>query len=338
VKRHDRGIVLMAVLFFVLLATVLVATFLARAVVDGMAASNRDNAASAEALARGGVRLAEAILLMDRLTEQQNEFAADTSQDWWALLSGVPFEAPDGGELRVKVEDAGAKLSLNALFSKGAPRDEKTEIFLDALLTKVIDEIPVRPEQKLYDVSALAANLIDWIDADSARVSGGDEDEYYQAQRPPYLPANRNLLSVDELLLIEGFDAQLVNALRPYVDVLPLSKADGINPNTAPSWVLSLLFHGQPGSERLAQEDTVRRILDIRDQKGILCADEASNPQCRPVGEVVEGEVYPPLSFHADVFRITAEARYGGEVRRTVEAVVDRSGSEGPEILAWRVR
>ena len=82
---------------------------------------------------------------------------------------------------------------------------------------------------------------------------------------------------MDELRLVEGFDAQLVNALRPYVDVLPLAKADGINPNTAPSWVLALLYHGQPGSERLAQEDTVRRILDIRDQKGILCADEANN-------------------------------------------------------------
>jgi hypothetical protein len=47
--------------------------------------------------------------------------------------------------------------------------------------------------------------------------------------------------------------------------------------------------------------------------------------------------VYPPLSFHADVFRVTAEARYGGEVRRTVEAVVDRSDEKGPKILAWRV-
>ncbi len=52
--------VLMAVLFFVLLATAGVASFLSRAMVDGMAASNRDGAASAEALARGGVRLAEA--------------------------------------------------------------------------------------------------------------------------------------------------------------------------------------------------------------------------------------------------------------------------------------
>jgi hypothetical protein len=53
--------------------------------------------------------------------------------------------------------------------------------------------------------------------------------------------------------------------------------------------------------------------------------------------EVVEGEVYPPPSFHADLFRVTAEARYG-EVRRTVEAVVDRSDGDAPAVLAWKVR
>jgi general secretion pathway protein K len=329
--------VLLAVLFFVLLASAGVATFLSRAVVDGMAASNRDAAARAEALARGGVRLATAALLQDLLQEKAEEFEADTSLDLWARLGAVPFPVDDGGELRIEVVDAGSRLSLNALFSKGEARDEKSEIFLGELLTKVIEEIPVRPEQKLYDVTELARNLIDWVDVDSVRISGGAEDDYYQSQAPPYRAANLPLLSMDELLLVEGFDLQLVSALRPYVDVLPIVNADGVNPNTAPSWVLALLYHGQPGAERLANEDTVRRILDIREQNGILCADEANNPACTPLGEVVEGEVYPPPSFHADVFRVTAEARYG-EVRRTVEAVVDRSDAAAPAVLAWKVR
>ena len=336
-RRHERGMVLLAVLFFVLLASAGVATFLSRAVVDGMAARNRDAAAHAEALARGGVRLAIAALLQDILQEKEEQFEADTGQDLWARLGALPFPLEDGGLLQIKVEDAGRRLSLNALFSKGKARDEKSEIFLGELLTKVIEEIPVRPEQKLYEVEVLTRNLIDWVDTDSVRVSGGEEDDYYQAQSPPYRAANLPLLSVDELLLIEGFDAQLVNALRPYVDVLPIVDADGVNPNTAPSWVLALLYHGQPGAERLASEDTVRRILDIREQNGILCADEANNPACTPMREVVEGEVYPPPSFHADVFRVTAEARYG-EVRRTVEAVVDRSDAEAPAVLAWKVR
>jgi len=329
--------VLLAVLFYVLLASAGVATFLSHAVVDGMAAKNRDAAARAESLARGGVRLAIAALLQDLLQEKEEEFEADTAEDLWARLGALPLPLEDGGLLQIKVEDAGSRLSLNALFAKGEARDEKSEIFLGELLTKVIEEIPARPEQKLYDVQVLARNLIDWVDVDSVRVSGGEEDDYYQSQSPPYRAANLPLLSFDELLLIEGFDVQLVNALRPYVDVLPFGNGGGVNPNTAPSWVLALLYHGQPGAERLANEDTVRRILDIREQNGILCADEANNPACTPLREVVEGEVYPPLSYHADVFRVTAEARYG-EVRRTVEAVVDRSDAAAPAVLAWKVR
>jgi general secretion pathway protein K len=329
--------VLVAVLFFVLLSSATIATFLSRATVDGFSAANRDDAARAEALARGGVRLAIAALLADRVLESQEQFEADSALDGWAQLAAVPFELPDGGLLRVRVEDAGTKLNLNSLFTEGEPRDEATEIFLGELLTKVIDEIPVRPEQKLYDVEALAQNLIDWVDADDVRIAGGAEDEYYQAQQPPYRVANLPLLSVDELRLIQGFDSQLVNALVPYVDVQPIVNADGVNPNTAPDWVLALLYHGVAGSRRLADEDTVRRILDIREQNGILCADEANNPACTPLREAIEGEVFPPPTFHSRVFRVTAEARYR-EVRRTVEAVVDRSDAKSPVWLSFRVR
>jgi type II secretory pathway component PulK len=39
------------------------------------------------------------------------------------------------------------------------------------------------------------------------RISSGAEDDYYR-HSPPYRSANLPLLSVDELLLIEGFDVQ----------------------------------------------------------------------------------------------------------------------------------
>lgn len=328
--------VLMAVLFFVLMAAAAMATFLSRATLDYYAARNRDGAAQAEALARGGVRLAIATLIADRLHEAEAQFEVDSRHDAWARLAELPIETPDGGLLRVRVEDAGAKLDLNALFALGEPRDELTEVFLTELLGKVVEEIPVRPEQKLYDIPMLAQNLIDWVDEDEVRVGGGDEDDYYRAQDPPYGTNDLPLFSVDELLLVEGFDVQLVNALRPYVDVFPLVLADGVNPNTAPDWVLALLYHGVAGSQRLADEDSVRRVLDIREQDAILCAEDASHETCVPLSEYVEGEIYPPPTYHTNVFRVTAEARYG-EVRRTVEAVVDRTDAEEIKYLAWRV-
>ena len=67
--RAQRGIVLIAVLFFIALLVSGVATFLRRATLDGMIARNRDLTARSEALARGGVQLATALLLQDRLDE-----------------------------------------------------------------------------------------------------------------------------------------------------------------------------------------------------------------------------------------------------------------------------
>ena len=249
-RRHERGMVLLAVLFFVLLASAGVATFLSHAVVDGMAAGNRDAAARAEALARGGVRLAIAALLQDVIQEKEGSSRRHQPRTCGRDSARCPSRSTTAACSRSRSRTPGGA-SVSTRCSRRARRgDEKSEIFLVELLTKVIEEIPVRPEQKLYEVEELARNLIDWVDVDEMRVSGGDENDFYAAQDPPYRAANLPLLSLDELLLIEGFDAQLVNALRPYVDVLPIANADGVNPNTAPSWVLALLYHGQPGAER----------------------------------------------------------------------------------------
>jgi general secretion pathway protein K len=335
--RRQRGIVLVAVLFFIVLMYAAVATFVTRASIDRQLAGNRDLAARSEALARGGVQLGIALLLQDRVDEEAREFRVDTREDIWAKASELSLETPDGGTLRLRIEDAGERLNLNALFEDGRVRSPLTEVFLTALLAKVIGEMERKPERGVYDPQALAQSLIDWVDEDDVRVRGGPEDDYYQRQDPPYRAANRPLLSFEELGLVEGFDAALVAALEPYASVYPYAGGDGINPNTAPSYVLAVLFHGTAGDFRLATEDTVRRVLDIRTEGGILCADEANHPACTPIRNAVPGEVFPPPTYTTDVFRVRAEAAYGA-VRRTVEAVIDRSDASAPLLLAWRAR
>jgi general secretion pathway protein K len=142
-------------------------------------------------------------------------------------------------------------------------------------------------------------------------------------------------LSVDELALVEGFDAALVEALRPYVSVLPL-RADGINVNTAPPWVLALLYTGTSGAYAFVEEEDVRRILETRESGALFCADEANQAGCTPVREVLPDTVYPPLSFTSDVFYVRAEAQYGSAIR-SVDAVVDRRNPAQPALLAIRV-
>ncbi len=334
--RRRAGLALVAVMFFVLLAVTGIATFLRKATVDGMVARNRDYAARCEALARGGVRLAMALLIQDRLDETANELRAETRDELWARVAAAPLRVTDGGELRLRIEDAGSRLNLNALVADGAVRDEMAEPFLTELLDRVIQEIPGGAEERSYDAEELARNLLDYLDEDDVRIFGGLEDDYYQLQDPPYRAANRPLLSVDELALVEDFDARLVEALRPYVSVHPLTSADGINPNTAPPWILALLFHGTSDDYRFAVSDTVRDVLELREDGDLLC-EEGTDPRCTALEQAVEGTVFPPATFQTDVFRVESIARYG-DIQRTVTAWVDRSEPAQPRWLAWDVR
>lgn len=348
--KTQRGVVLLVVLFFTLLLTASVASFVRRSTVDSMVAHNREHASQATALARGGVRIAEALLTEDRLQEGQGSGGPiDTHLDLWSKAGGVPFAA-GAGELRIQIEDAGSKLNLNSLFVTDPEGLRvplpKAEPFLLEFLAKVIDEMPLPPgERALYDVRDLTSNLIDWVDGDEVRLQGGSEDDYYQLQDPPYYASNQSLLSLDELRLIEGFDAALIDALTPYVTVYPFAPGGcvtagvgcGINLNTASPHVLSLLYYDDGVDSRLADEDLVRDVLELREAGAGICGADQSLDGCTPISELVTNAIFPPPTFMSQVFLVTAEARVG-DVRRTVEAVVDRTDLTEPRLLSWRVR
>ncbi len=343
--RHRAGVVLLMVLVFALLLTGSIATFQRRSMLDSMISKNRENAARAEALARGGVQLAKALLAHDLIQDSsQGLTPLESRLDPWAELGRSDIPDGNGGLLRVQIEDAGSRLNLNAL-----PHDhDQTEPFLQALLEKVIDEMEIPPGEKaLYDPDDLAKNLIDWIDPDDLRLQGGPEDAYYQDQDPPYrAPAGGGpLLSLEDLRLIEGYDRPLVEALEPYVTVYPYApdpEQSGINPNTAEPHVLSLLYYDDSlATYRLASEDVVRAILRVRELDDRLLCPGQEQEICTPISEIPGLEagtaVFPPLAYTSNVFTVQARAQVG-DVERTVEAVLDRSNPLSPELLSWRVR
>lgn len=337
-RKRQRGIVLVMVLFFALLLTSSVATFLHRATVDTMGVHSREAAQRAEAAARGGVQLATALLLEDLVQEDQLGYPADGAQDVWAQVSGQEIDLGDGTLLTLHISDAGARLNLNALFDLEGPLEE-TEPFLLEVLRKVIEEMPGRPEEKLYDPEELVQNLIDWIDPDGVRRRGGLEDDAYQEHDPPYRAPNRRLLSVQELRLVEGFDAPLVEALGPYVDVHPLAGGLGINPNTAPTWVLALLFHGtEVDGKRLADEDLVARLRDAREEH-TLCGENGPGDRCVLLTDVGidPNTAFPAPTLWSSVFHVRAEARVG-EIHRRLDVVIDRMDPLAPRLLSWRMR
>ena len=339
-KRPSRqqGVVLLIVIFFALLLTSSIATFTRRSVIDAIVARNRDAAARAEALARGGIRLGKAVLMLDRVLKESLEPAIDSQQDGWYQISSMEIPASNDATLKIQIEDAGSRFNLNSIFNYAEEEIiwDETEPFLQAFFEKIIDEMKIPPGEILYDIPDLAAALIDWVDADSVGLNGGNEDDYYQMQEPPYRAANGPLLSVDDLFLIEGFDHRLVESMRPYVSVEPFAGGGGINLNTAPSHVLSLLFFNDGIDDRLAKKGDVQKIIDVREEGGLLCGESSGNEMCTPISSITPNAIFPPPVFSSSIFKIVANATVG-DIDRSIEAVINRS-ADPPLVLSWIVR
>jgi general secretion pathway protein K len=364
-RKRSGGIALLIVLVIVMLMITAVYLFQRRAVINVSIARNRLAASEADALARGGIRIGEAVAFLVRLQGEAGGTAGagggqplDTPSlplsegglgDLWQHLGDVPIELEDGRSLRIELEDVGARLNLNALVpQRGGDAEEEASTtaddeaieYLVEVLRYIIEGIDAPPEAKNYDERAIARNLIDYMDADDTALDGRSEDEYYLGQDPPYRAANGPLLSFEEIGLVEGVDPTLLEAMRPYLTVHPIGGVEGINLNAAPPWVLSLVYAGPSGDRELVGERSVRDIWELREKEKIVCTETGGDPiRCVSLNEVGlgEGSIYPetPLPASPSVFRVVAEARVGALVRR-MEAIVDARSPDGPQLLSWR--
>jgi len=356
--KRERGIVLAIVLVLIFALITAVYAFQRRAIIDTAVAKNRLYGAEADALARGGLRIGEAIVFLTRLkgtadgtgsTEAAaSGLAGISAEEIWANVGEFPLELEDGKRLRISIEDEGARLNLNALVQPGEEDDDsgfddESEEYLVAVLDYIVDGIDALPEEKNYDTRAIAQNLLDYIDADEDARSGRNEDAYYRSQDPPYRPRNGPFLSVDEIGLVEGVDPQLLSAMRDYVTVHPIGSVGGINLNRAQPWVLSIVYSGSSGDRELVREATVRDIWKLRKESKILCNDASADPvRCVTPSEVgngalADGSIYPEANLPArpTVFRVVAEAEVGN-LTRSLEAIYDTRPAERPQLLSWR--
>ncbi len=360
--RRSQGIVLAIVLVLIFVMITAVYAFQRRAIIDTSIAANRLRSAEAEALARGGLRIGEAVVFLARLKEEAEAAGATpgglgnptssggesiAGDELWAHIGAMPLELEGDRTLRITIEDEGARLNLNALVSQNgeqsASSDEEAEEYLVLVLDYIIDGIDAPAQDKNYDTRAISENLLDYMDEDEDARNGRNEDDYYGNQDPPYRARNGPFLSFEEIGLVEGVDPQLLNAMRDYLTVHPIGGSQGINLNRAAPWVLSIVYSGTSGDRRLVREQTVRDIWALRGKSKIICNQSSSDPlRCVSPGEVGNGElgegsIYPDTVLPAmpSVFRVVAEARVGNLTRR-MEAIYDTRPTAGPQLLSWR--
>ncbi len=228
-SKHQRGVAIVAALLVVMLAASIAAFLLAQ---QSQALTRTARAGErAQALLYAAPTLDWARSALFQL--QKSTTRVDLNQPWAQGLNAIPIDdAIASGALR----DEGGLFNLNNLAKedgKQSPAD--IEIF-----QRLLTQLKLNPD--------LAYAVADWIDADDEASGGsGAENPAYMALPNPYRAANQNLLQVDELRRIRGFDAATVSRLMPFVTALPIRMP--ININTAPQEVLAAIFPKLPSDD-----------------------------------------------------------------------------------------
>ena len=250
----------------------------------------------AYALARGGVELGIAKLLID--SRQSPEYDAD-NEEWVINDEELEVLEVDPGQLEVNIIDEAAKINLNMdnfynLFS-----------FLQFL-----------PRWSDYEeINVLLDSLKDWRDEDTLEELNGAEDPYYLSLSPSYPCKNGKFDIPEEILLVRGMKPELF--FENYFTVFGDAK---ININTVSKDVLYAILEGQniPGAETVT---------------AIIIADRPFTSTANPLIPV---EIQGILKVSTSLFKISSTVSFENfPVRKKVEVILDRTGSP-VKILYWR--
>jgi general secretion pathway protein K len=200
---------LVAVLWAIVLLTVMAASFSLSMQRDAGLVRNAQERARGLALADAGVHYA---MLMLSLPDPLKRWRGD----------GTPYQVRlPGGAVAVSIFDESGKIDLNAA----------QEPTLRALLGRALND----PERG----DALADAILDWRDADDLKRLHGAEAKEYQAENKAYAPPNKNFQALEELQMVLGVTPALYTRLEPLLTIY--TGQDGLNPQKASREVLLTL-------------------------------------------------------------------------------------------------
>jgi general secretion pathway protein K len=151
-------------------------------------------------------------------------------QGWGDPLDFAGYEPPNNLQVNVQIHDESGRFGI---------QDVEFDFLRIVFIELGFD---------IRDAEELADSLIDWMDEDDlSRLNGFDGEEYARLN-PPYLPANDNIQSWDELALIPAFqenfwdeDGRPLPALKTFKDSFSLYNTDPVNINAAGPFVIRVL-------------------------------------------------------------------------------------------------
>ena len=173
----------------------------------------------------------------------------------------------DGGyeSYSVKIRGEGGRLNINTLLNPSNPDRE--------LLKKLFEAWGMTDEQER---DHLIDNLIDWVDKDDEHLEHGMEKDNYEDMGISGYPFNRNFYSLDELLLVPGFDT--LAALKPnWRDFLTIYNQGKLDLNEASAELLEIVCDTTPEAAQQFVESRWGddKIEDTKDDKHYGSVEEA---------------------------------------------------------------
>ncbi len=216
--RSQRGVALIVAVLVLALAAVIIVSLLDAGEIAQARTRNSLRAEQTWQLQRGLEAWAAQALREDERTEP----GVDAYDDLWAQPL-PPLDIP-GGRIVGRLRERGGCLNVNSLL-RGDQPDERARQRFERLL-RALNLNPM-----------IAAQALDYIDADIDPSAGGAEDGAHLAQQPPRRAANRPMLHVSELRLLPGVDAAAWRALRPHVCALPAGAVLNLNTATVELWM-----------------------------------------------------------------------------------------------------
>ncbi|GAA6150598.1 hypothetical protein [Pseudoteredinibacter isoporae] len=210
-RKANQGLALVMVLWLVAAMSLLVAGVLYSARMDVKQVQLQSKFAKYEALADGAAKL----LLRDYKFAEEEQQELRGPYHWQSELFGV---AANGRMVSVK-----GLIDLNS-------------VGLEAMAQLLSVRLEMEPERALE----LSQNLIDWRRPVSGEFTGLHAE--YEALGLP-VPRHDRLLSVADLLAVNGFNFEMLQKLQDVIYV-ERSISGGVDPSSSPIEVLSVLANG----------------------------------------------------------------------------------------------
>ena len=225
-----------------------------------------------------------------------------------------PEEIVPGAGYEVRIRGEGGKLNINWFMRGEEPM--KLALFKNWLTRRGLD---------LKQIQTFMDCLLDYIDADNVKRLNGAEDE------GDYHPANRELLSVEELAKVRGTGP--LTSQPGWQDELTVYSMGPIDLASADAEVLGLL----PGIGEARMQQFLKMRAGPDGIDGTV--DDTIFPSLAAIQQVLglsaaQFQVLQPLVTYQDPTMNLQSIGHSGDTKRTIKVVV-RKGGPQPQILSW---